>query len=247
MQKLHRERSQISAPMRIPARDRRRGSLADSVYEEILQIIVDGEVSGNKKLPTERELAAICNVSRSVVREALSQFRDDGIIYSRQGSGSYLRRCENRAKQGFAPACSLIDVEKCFEFRAAVESEAAAIAAKQHDADSLKLIESALKSMQRGIRNGHKTDNANYAFHLAVAKATQNRFFISTVSMLHESMIVSMKLDRALSSLWLEGSQEFSEHEEIYAAIFRGNALVARSIMLNHVISARRRIFAERP
>lgn len=233
--------------MRIPARHRRRGSLADSAYEEILQIIVDGEVSGNKKLPTERELAAICKVSRSVVRQALSQLRDDGIIYSRQGSGSYLRRCVNRGGRGFTPVCNLLDIQKCFEFQAAIESEAAAVAAKQHDADSLKLIASALKSMERGIRSGHETVNADYAFHLAVAKATQNRFFISTVSMLHDSMLVGMKLDRAMSFSRLEGSQEFSEHEEIYAAIIRGNVLMARSNMLNHVISASRRIFAEEP
>lgn len=242
MQKLHGGK----VPMRIPARRRRRGNLADSAYEEILQIIVDGQVSGNKRLPTERELAAECKISRSVVRQALSQLRDDGIIYSRQGSGTYLRRCINKDRQGFTPVCNLLDIQKCFEFRAAVESEAAAIAAKRHNADSLKGIASALKSMERSIRNGHKTIHADYAFHLAVAEATQNRFFISTVSMLHDSIVVGMNLDRALSSFWLEESQELSEHEDIYVAISRGNSLVARSNMLNHIVGASQRIFAER-
>ena len=103
--------------------------LSDQVYERILSKIVDGAFPENSKLPTEIELSKRLEVSRPVLRQALARLREDEVISSRQGSGSYVMRRPAPQMLDFAPVGSIADIQRCFEFRAAVEGAAAALAA----------------------------------------------------------------------------------------------------------------------
>ena len=90
----------------------------------------------NARLPSETELARRFGASRPVVREALARLREDGVIVSRQGSGSYVKRRPDPAVLRFVPVGSIADVQRCFEFRAGLEGAAAALAAERwEDAD----------------------------------------------------------------------------------------------------------------
>lgn len=62
------------------------------LYKQVLQSlrsrIVDGTYAIGTTLPTEAELVAEFGVSRHTVREALRQLRTDGLLESKQGSGT---------------------------------------------------------------------------------------------------------------------------------------------------------------
>jgi GntR family transcriptional regulator len=65
-----------------------------STYQAVRESFIDF-VNGNKyeigdRLPSEHELAKKLRVSRVTLREAIRQLREDGFIYSRRGSGTYL-------------------------------------------------------------------------------------------------------------------------------------------------------------
>lgn len=62
--------------------------LADVVYDRIRRSITDGEYAEEERLPGENALAERFDVSRPVIRAALKRLRDDGLVVSRQGSGS---------------------------------------------------------------------------------------------------------------------------------------------------------------
>jgi DNA-binding transcriptional MocR family regulator len=66
-------------------------------------LILDGRLALETRLPGERELAAALNISRTTVASALGQLREEGYLYSRQGSGSRIalpeRPVEAAAKQ----------------------------------------------------------------------------------------------------------------------------------------------------
>ena len=68
------------------------GRLAAAVYEQIDRLIRRGEFPKGVKLPPESELARRFGVSRPVVREALARLRDEGIVRSQQGSGTFVIR-----------------------------------------------------------------------------------------------------------------------------------------------------------
>ena len=76
----------------------RQRSLSDVAYEQILADIMDGVFAENARLPAEGALAERFGISRPVVREALARLRDDGLIVSRQGSGSYVTARPARAR-----------------------------------------------------------------------------------------------------------------------------------------------------
>ena len=67
--------------------------MADLVYRRVLadlkQKIIDNQFE-NKRLPDERTLSESYNVSRSSVKRALKELADDGIIFKKRGSGTFI-------------------------------------------------------------------------------------------------------------------------------------------------------------
>ena len=92
-------------------------SLSDSVYEELMQMIVQGEFGIGKKLPTEHVLSERLKVSRPILRRALKQLRNDDVIVSRQGSGSFVKKRPELAVLDFAPigSIALKRLDECIE------------------------------------------------------------------------------------------------------------------------------------
>lgn len=106
-----------------------RKGLADIVFERMLRAIKSGAYNPDERLPTEHELAAEFEVSRPVIREALKRLRDQGLIYSRRGAGSFVRSVGLRQPLGFGQLENVADLLNCYEFRLTLEPAAAAAAA----------------------------------------------------------------------------------------------------------------------
>jgi DNA-binding GntR family transcriptional regulator len=64
-------------------------------YQRITQDVKDqvrlGRLQGNDKLPSTRELADHYGVAPGTVQRALAELRTEGVIYSHQGRGSFIR------------------------------------------------------------------------------------------------------------------------------------------------------------
>lgn len=60
------------------------------IYQDMLDRITGGELSAGGRLPTERELVELYQVSRPTVSKALARLQQEGIITRRAGSGSYV-------------------------------------------------------------------------------------------------------------------------------------------------------------
>lgn len=67
----------------------RKPSLTDQAKAYIKQRILDGEFAG-ERMPAEMELAAELGVSRTTIREALSRLESEGVIYRKQGAGTFV-------------------------------------------------------------------------------------------------------------------------------------------------------------
>ncbi|MEL6521081.1 MAG: FadR/GntR family transcriptional regulator [Pseudomonadota bacterium] len=220
-------------------------TLSDQVYEAILSMIVGGHYAVGSKLPTEQALCEEFQVSRPVLRQALKQLREDGVIVSRQGSGSYVQRRPDGAMLDFAPVGSIADIQRTFEFRAAIEGEAAYIAALRRNQNDLDVMSATLTELDRCIRDGELGVEADEAFHAAVCAAADNKYFLAARNAIRSNILVGMDVNRNLS---LIGPQERlrlvqSEHYAVIAAIEQGDAETARQAMRDHVENARRRVF----
>lgn len=228
------------------SRGRRRGrTLADQAYERILASIVEGKLAIGDKLPTEKELCGTLEISRPVLRRALDQLREDGVIVSRQGSGSFVNRRPDEAALKFAPAGSIADIQRVFEFRAAIESEAAWLAAQRRTESELKEMRKALAALDKCIETEALGVAEDDDFHRVVCAASDNPYLASARNSMKANILTGINLTRNLSLTKTVERLELvqAEHYEILDGIERRDGDAARQGMRAHIENARRRMF----
>lgn len=223
-------------------------SLSDAIYEQIYERISSGEWPEGTRLPTEIELADTFGVSRTVVREALLRLRIDGLVASRQGAGTRVIGAPSQHVLEFAEPGSIADIQRCYEFRVGIEGEAARIAAERSSEARIADIEAALEAMRRCIAKGGLGADEDIAFHIAVAQASENDYFVRTINSVTRAIRIGISIAATLSTRpTVERlTTANQEHEAIFDAIRSGDAILARERMQAHIESARRRVFVGR-
>ncbi|WP_435169892.1 FadR/GntR family transcriptional regulator [Falsirhodobacter sp. 1013] len=224
-----------------------RKSLAELVFDRMQKAIKSGAYQADERLPTEHELAAEFEVSRPVVREALRRLRDQGLIYSRQGAGSFVRAIGLKQPLGFGALENVADLLNCYEFRITMEPEATACAALRHEPADLAPLAAALDLMRDATnRQSHRAD-ADFQFHLAIAHLSGNPYFATAMEALEDHIAAGMRFHGASIKRETSGlSQVFLEHSEIFAAIRDRDADAARRLMRAHLIGSQDRVFGKR-
>lgn len=227
-----------------------RPKLSDVLYNDILSRIRHGDFRDQPRLPSEVELSQRFSVSRPIVREALGRLRHEGIIHSRRGSGSFVTeagagpaRADPEALP--PPLQSIDDLQKFYDFRLAVEGEAAYRAALNASAASRAQVKAELDALEAAVRTGQVGVNQDFAFHMAIATASENRFFVSSLLALRPHLDFLIDLARSFS---LSVSEEHikmvqQEHAVVYEAIEARDGDGARERMRAHIENARQRVF----
>jgi DNA-binding FadR family transcriptional regulator len=221
--------------------------LADHVYENILKQVMSGEYPEGERLPSEKDLSALFDVSRPIVREALSRLRSDGIVVSRHGSGTYVQHKPNKALFDIAPTGSIAGLMRTFEFRIALECEAAALAAIRRTTQDITLITRAFNRLEKVIKKGEVGAEPDMDFHLTIAVAAKNDMFSGTMEALSPHVVKGMTTARRLS-LNIRGDRlqrVQQEHEHILTHIKESNPEGARDSMRMHLLNAKTRVLTE--
>ncbi len=226
---------------------KQRKSLADVVFDKLNRAIKSGAYGADERLPTEHDLAAEFQVSRPVIREALRRLREHGLIYSRRGAGSFVRQSGLRAPLGFGRVASISDLERCYEFRLTLEPEAAAAAAERHTPQSLEAIRAALREMREATERQRHREDADFAFHLAIARASENQYYATAMEALEDHIAVGMKFHGLSLKITPDGLREvYVEHRAITEAVAERDADSARALMRAHLTGSRDRMFEGR-
>lgn len=221
------------------------GRMSGVVYEKIVELIASNVFPVKSRLPSEMELSERFEASRPVVREALQRLRDDGLIVSRQGSGSYVQRRPDVEVLQLVPVGSLADVQRCFEFRAGLEPAAAALAALQRDDEDLERMHAAMVALDKCLAEGRLGAEEDFDLHNAIAIATKNHYHSSIEASLRSHVIAGMNVTRSLSMRRSEPHIRAvqREHERILNAIEARREDDAFAAMKAHIVSARKRMF----
>lgn len=221
--------------------------LADVVYDRIRRAIVQGNYAEDERLPGENALADQFEVSRPVVRAALKRLRDDGLIVSRQGSGSYVSASIAPKTLAFQPLETIADLQRCYEFRLTIEPAAAALAATRRSDAALAEIGNLLQLLRDATERHSHREDADFGFHLAITAASNNQYFETSMRALKDHIAVGMKF-HGLSLRAVRGGLDhvLDEHSTIFEAIRRGEADKAQEAMKHHVQGSRDRLFEGR-
>lgn len=151
-----------------------RTSLTDSAAENLRAEIVSGRWCIGERIPNEASLADLLSVSRGTVREAVRVLVSQGLLDTRQGSGTYVRSAVD-------PSAALDRVKRAglrdqWEARAALDVEAARLAALRHTAADLARMRQLLA--ERGtVADGGRDAfiHRDIAFHKSIVAASGNR------------------------------------------------------------------------
>jgi GntR family transcriptional repressor for pyruvate dehydrogenase complex len=223
-------------------------TLTQAVVDGLKARILRGELSAGGKLPSEKELIDAYDVSRTVVREAVSRLQAEGLVETFQGRGSFVLavpepssfRLEQSAIRSHADVLAMID------FRLGVESEAAALAAARAGARGRNAVEQAMAAFVDAGPD-HAVE-ADFRFHRAVAAASQNRFYVGLLDSLGP-MMVMLPRTRLGEEYSLTDAAHVDrvrrEHDTIAQAVLAGDVETARWTMRVHLGNTRRRLTPE--
>lgn len=219
--------------------------LSDTVYGQILEDIVGLGLPQNTRLRTENDYARAFGVSRPIVREALARLREDGVIYSRRGSGTYVRQPPSSAIGRFAPIASIADIQRCFEYRVAIESVTARLAAQRWDEETIAEIERAQRAFEDAVAERQVAAELDLEFHLAIARAAKNHFLVAALEHTREQIAVALNLVRNLSLLRPDARRVAAgrEHLAIVEAIRARDSELAGARMVEHLQNSKTRVF----
>ena len=196
-------------------------NLTDRITSVLRQDIVSGKYQPGRQLPAGKDLSAAFGVSITVIREALSRLKSDGLIASHQGKGVFVeddaRARPFRLATAEGTKSSLRDI---FELRMGVEMQAATLAAERRRAGDLKAMLACLKQMEPNKSSFEQALAADIVFHLTIAQATQNPLIVSFMKFLQPHLHESISKARASSARNARTTLiAYSDHHAIYEAI----------------------------
>jgi GntR family transcriptional repressor for pyruvate dehydrogenase complex len=220
-------------------------ALSDTVAQQLLRQIDQGSFAGAGKLPTEAVLAEQFGVSRTVIREAISRLKNEGVVEPRQGSGVFISAhgAIRPLRIDYAEAVEAGSVLQILALRRAIESEVASEAALHRSDVDMMSIDAALANIDAAVAEGQDGVAQDVAFHRAIAAATGNPYFLKTLTFLNQYLEAGTLVTRRNEALREDFSRQVrEEHAAIAVAIRAGDPAAARAAAQAHMYNAARRL-----
>lgn len=218
-----------------------RANTYELVVRQIKDEIFAGRLRPGDRLPGERQLSELLNVSRPTVREAVRILQAMGILRSHPGNGSnsglVVSTRPSRALSellGLHVALSSYSVPEIMDVRIALECRAVRqVAENPHSlSDELPKI---LERMTAPGLDREQYNDLDVEFHLTLAQAASNRFLADLMVAMRESVRRPMDLLHSDAEWHDRQIAVTKEHVEIYDAVRDGRPDHAEQLIRQHI------------
>jgi DNA-binding FadR family transcriptional regulator len=205
------------------------------IADQLITLIRRGEFKPGVRLPAERDLARQLGVSRPSVREALIALEVEGFVEVRVGAGVYVksRNGASSVRAALPPDSGPFEL---IQARRIVESECAALAARNATPAQIRQLKAALTSMGRDRRRNVVPIDGDRQFHERIGAASGNSALVLLVNTLWVQrtgpLFLQLEHHFDTPALW---TAAISEHEAVLHAIERRDAAAARAAMKRHL------------
>ena len=217
-----------------------RERIADRVAQELLRLIAGGSLVPGERLPGERQLAQMMNVSRVSVRAALQQLKAQGLVSATQGGSTRIIATSESLDRGLgrlvrADVRNLLDLA---ELRAQLEAWAARRAARLAKPEQVEEIARLFAVMADPERDPKLKAEDDFAFHMAIARASGSPVYLHLLSVLGDIFSESCAFHRFELCPTPEDDRRFlAEHRAVLEAIRAGDEAAAAKAMMDHLSS----------
>lgn len=217
-----------------------RERVADRVAQELLRLIASGSLVPGERLPGERQLAQMMNVSRVSVRAALQQLKAQGLVAATQGGSTRIIASSESLDRGLgrlvrADLRNLLDLA---ELRAQLEAWAARRAARLARPEQVEEIARLFAVMADPERDPKHKAEDDFAFHMAIARASDSPVYLHLLSVLGDIFSESCAFHRFELCPTPEDDRRFlAEHRAVLEAIQAGDEAAAARAMMDHLSS----------
>jgi DNA-binding FadR family transcriptional regulator len=210
-------------------------NLTHSTANSLGAAIVTGVYSADNPIPIEAELCRQYGASRSVVREAVKMLNAKGLLGSRPRLGTWVQPEENwnlldpdvlgwLLERKYSTAL-LIEFT---ELRLAAEPGAAALAARVAGPEEKAALRAAIERMQAAERGDDDPLEPDIAFHVAVLKASRNRFYAQLTGFTATALRISIRMTNRYKGVRLAS---VADHKKVADAIIAGRSAAAGEAM----------------
>ena len=223
--------------------------LPEQTADKIREYIENNGMKVGDKLPNEFQLAEICGVGRSTIREAIKILVFSGKVEVIRGSGTYIKKektpqdearkaeydplgfQENSEENLFQTGLEFVDV------RLMLEPEVAAMAATNADYADCQKLQMIQKEVERLIEEGKDHISVDMEYHRQLAACTHNQILCNLMEIVVKGIPLFVKMtnnDFAKATI--------PQHSAVTDAVSAGDALGAKYAMITHLNSNRKRI-----
>jgi DNA-binding FadR family transcriptional regulator len=206
-------------------------NLTQQLVQELGKSILQGKYSVGGSFPSEAELSAEFDISRTATREAVKMLTAKGLISSRPRKGITVLDIKqwnlfdaDILQWILLGKPDLYMLRHFQQLRLAIEPEAAFLAAEHATSDDIILIENALKRMKQAHEGYDDTHEADIDFHKSVLVASNNPFFSQLTHFIEIALKINIRFTQRLRAVT---EDEYQTHADILNHIKNKDAQAA--------------------
>jgi GntR family transcriptional repressor for pyruvate dehydrogenase complex len=225
----------VGSPKKIIIESVNRNTLSKQVVESIINLLISGQLKPGDKLPTEMELMEVLDVSRPVLREALSSLDTLGVITRKTREGTFFNNKIGSHPFSVMLALAHDNLPAIIEARMALELGLVTLAAEKISVKQLSKLKETIDIIANSKDNNYV--EADKEFHQIIALSADNPIVEGMI----DSLIITIrKIDSEIT--YRERDRTLQQHIAIYEALEKRDPFEAFHHMFLHLDSVRQKL-----
>lgn len=217
-----------------------RNTLSEEIIKQIIAQIHSGKLRPGSKLPSERELMELFQVSRSSIREALHSLTMIGLLETYPGAGTFVNKQMTdviAARLEWSLLLSNHELMELMEVREPLEIQAAGLAAERATPEEIETFRAAVETYQSSYRTGIDLMEAEENVHRTIAQMSGNRSLLRFI-ITFQDLLKTYRENKKIGFSTDDTSDQ--DYLDLLEAMIDGDADTARGIMARHLQKSKR-------